>query len=67
MLIDRLAGYVEYVGVEPGDSESDYQAGLGTGVTYALSENVRLDAGTNIGMNKAADDLNIFGGITIRE
>jgi hypothetical protein len=65
-LVGKLAGYVEYVGIAQLHDDADYQALLGAGLTYALSDDVQLDAGVNFGLTDEADDLNVFAGITVR-
>ena len=65
-LVGRLAGYVEYVGIAPLHGDADYQALVGGGLTYGLTENVQLDAGMNFGLTDDADDFNVFAGITVR-
>ncbi len=65
-VLDRLGGYVEYIGILSFDSANDYQALFGLGLTYALRENIVLDAGTNLGLTGDADDLTLFSGITVR-
>ncbi len=61
-----LGGYVEYVGIISGDGDSDYRALIGTGLTYALSADVVLDVGANFGLTNAAEDVNVFAGVTVR-
>lgn len=65
-LIGDLAGYAEYIGVAGSDSDSDYRATLGAGLTYGLTKDVQLDAGANFGVTESADDLSVFCGISIR-
>jgi hypothetical protein len=36
------------------------------GFTYAVTENLQLDAGANVGLTQAADDLNVFVGMSQR-
>jgi len=36
------------------------------GLTYALTKNIQLDAGINIGITRAADDWNPFVGVSWR-
>jgi hypothetical protein len=36
------------------------------GMTYRLTRDVQLDAGANIGLTKAADDVNPFVGLSVR-
>ena len=63
---EPLGAYVEYVGVISSESDVDYRVLLSTGLTYALSPNVVLDTGTQIGLAGSADDLNLFAGMTLR-
>ncbi len=65
-IMGPLGGYVEYVGIISGDGDSDYQSLIGTGLTYALSADVVLDVGANFGLTKAAEDVNVFAGVTVR-
>jgi hypothetical protein len=66
-LFGELGGYVEYIGVAPIDSGLDYQASLGTGLTYALSPNAQLDAGAIFGLTESdTDDLTLFAGFSLR-
>lgn len=65
-LVGELSGYVEYIGVLPLRSGSLYSATFSTGLTYALTGNIQLDAGTRIGLTAAADDLAVFAGISLR-
>jgi hypothetical protein len=65
-LVGKLAGYVEYVGIAQLHDDADYLALLGAGLTYALSDDVQLDAGVNFGLTDEADDFNVFAGITVR-
>ncbi len=65
-IVGDLAGYVEYIGIAPLDGDGDYQALIGSGLTYGLSENAQLDAGIVVGLTDEADDFNVFTGITLR-
>ena len=65
-IMGPLGGYVEYIGIVSGDGDRDYQALIGTGLTYALSADVVLDVGANFGLTKAAEDVNVFAGVTVR-
>ena len=65
-IMGPLGGYVESIGVISGDGDSDYQALIGTGLTYALNADVVLDVGANFGLTKSAEDVNVFAGVTVR-
>ncbi len=61
-----LVAIGEYVGIVSGDGDTDYQSLIGTGLTYALSEDVVLDIGANFGITEEAEDVNVFAGVTMR-
>jgi len=63
-LSERAGWYVEGVGIA--GSDAGYRAFAGTGFTWAMRPDVILDAGINLGLEGAVDDVNIFTGITIR-
>ena len=59
----KLGGYVELA------SELRRGADVATfdfGFTYGLGKHVQLDAGANLGLTRAADDYNVFTGLSIR-
>lgn len=62
---DSLGAYIEYFGFYPteGKSEEHY---LDSGLTYALCENVQLDALVGFGLNEDADDLFAGVGLSFR-
>lgn len=61
-----LGGYVEYVGFGYFTGGLPYEASASFGLTYLITSDVQLDGGALIGLTRAADDLVIFTGITIR-
>lgn len=63
---DKLRGYVEYVGVVPLRGDRTYLAFLDTGVTFAVSSGVQLDAGVNLGLSREAEDFTLFAGVSFR-
>jgi hypothetical protein len=66
-LTESLGVYLEYVGVLPlGGGDADYEAYGDTGVTYAVSDDVQLDAGVNVGLTDNAEDLRVFAGVSFR-
>lgn len=65
-VVDPLGAFVEYIGVASSDTDSDYQAILSAGLTYTFTEDVVFDVGTQIGLSDAADDVNLFTGVTVR-
>lgn len=65
-LCKDLGMYVELFTEQSTESGADFIATFDTGLTYALGDNVQLDAGVNIGLTDAADDFNGFTGLSVR-
>lgn len=65
-ITEQLNVYVEYVGVAPVRTRRTYLAYFDTGVTYALTANVQVDLGINLGLSRRANDLTVFGGVAFR-
>ncbi len=57
----RVGVYLEYLGVA---GDRPYDSFFSGGMTYALSEMIQLDAGTLVGLNKEAEDITVFSGIS---
>ena len=66
VLVKDLGGYVEFFSLVSAERGSRWIGTVDLGLTYGLSENVRLDAGVNIGVTKSADDVNPFMGLSWR-
>jgi hypothetical protein len=65
-IVGDLGGYVEFfAAVNPKDS-SDWVGTVDLGLTYAITDDVQLDGGVNIGVTRAADDFNPFIGLSVR-
>jgi Putative MetA-pathway of phenol degradation len=65
-IIGKLSGYCEFFANVSTERDSDWIGTVDLGLTYALTENLQLDCGCNIGVTHAADDFNAFSGISIR-
>ena len=65
-IVDNLAGYVEFFSLVSAETGSDWVGTVDIGITYALSEDIQLDGGVNIGVTRSADDINPFLGISWR-
>jgi hypothetical protein len=63
-IIGKLAGYVELFSNLSSERHASWIATFDVGLTYALSRNVQLDAGINIGLTEEA--LNPFIGLSVR-
>ncbi len=65
-IVKNVEGYVEiFAAIDP-DRTSAAEITFDLGVTYAVNENVQLDAGVNIGITREAEDWNPFVGLSIR-
>ncbi len=60
-----LAGFIEYAGLLSMHGR-DYIATVNTGLTYELTPDMVLDAGVRIGLTSAADDIEVFTGVSLR-
>jgi hypothetical protein len=65
-IVGKLGGYVELYSNVSTELEADWIATFDFGFTYALSRDIQLDAGMNIGLTDAADDFNPFVGLSLR-
>lgn len=63
---EKLGAYVELFTERATERGSRWVVTGDMGLTYALTEDVQLDAGANIGLTRAADDLNVFLGLSRR-
>lgn len=62
---ESLGAYIEYFGFYPTEGESE-QHYLDSGLTYALSKDVQLDALVGFGLNEEADDIFTGFGLSFR-
>jgi hypothetical protein len=62
----KLGGYVEFFSLVSTESDTDWVGTFDCGVTYALSDDIQLDAGINIGVTRSADDFSPFIGLSWR-
>lgn len=65
-IVGPLGGYVEFVSIASTEPGSAWNATFNCGLTYAVSGNLQLDAGVNIGLTRDADDVNPFVGVSWR-
>lgn len=63
-LTEKLGMYVELVGVA--GASTDFRALLDGGLTFAVTGNLVFDAGVRIGLNRAAEDIGVFSGMSFR-
>lgn len=65
-LSDRWSTYFELFTQQTTERGSQFVATFDTGLKYLLTENIQLDAGVNIGLTQAADDIQPFMGVSVR-
>ena len=65
-IVGKLGGYVELFSNVSTERGAKWVATFDFGFTYALTRDIQLDAGMNIGLTSAADDLNPFAGLSLR-
>ena len=65
-IVGELNGYVEFVSVATTERDGDWIGTVNLGVTFAVTDDLQLDAGVNLGVSRAADDVNPFVGISWR-
>lgn len=64
--VPHLGGFVEYVGVALEETGHTYQSLLGTGLTYALSDDWVLDCAATVGLADGAPDVGALVGTSFR-
>lgn len=62
----KLGGYVEFYSEVSTEEGSRWIGTVDLGFTYGLTDDIQLDAGVNIGVTDAADDINPFIGMSWR-
>jgi Putative MetA-pathway of phenol degradation len=65
-IVGKLGGYVELFSNVSTESDAKWIATFDFGFTYAITRDIQLDAGMNVGLTDAADDLNPFIGLSMR-
>lgn len=61
-----LEGYIEYAGIVDLDGDLRYRGFLDLGLVYEVNKNISFDCGVNIGLTRAAENVRIFAGMTVR-
>ena len=65
-IVGDLNGYVEFFSSFNQEEDSEWVGTVDAGLTYAVSQNIQLDGGVNIGVTRSADDFNPFLGCSVR-
>ena len=62
-LAGNWGAYLEYLGVA---GETDYEASVFAGFTWAIGDNIQWDIAAGLGLNDAAEDFSVAQGVTFR-
>ena len=66
-IVGELSGYMEfYNNLSAEHRGTPWVATADCGLTYALTPDIQLDCGVNVGLTRAEDDFNPFLGVSIR-
>jgi outer membrane putative beta-barrel porin/alpha-amylase len=65
-IVGKLSGYCEFFSDISTEGGPGWIGTVDVGLEYLVTENVQLDCGGNFGVTRAADDVNVFTGITVR-
>ena len=65
-IVGKLSGYCEFFSDLSTEGGPGWVGTVDVGLEYLVTENVQLDCGGNFGVTPAADDVNVFSGITVR-
>ncbi|MGA2602956.1 MAG: transporter [Verrucomicrobiia bacterium] len=65
-IVGKLSGYCEFFSDISTEGGPGWVGTVDVGLEYLVTENVQLDCGGNFGVTPAADDVNVFSGITVR-
>ncbi len=65
-LVGKLGGYVEFFSVVSSESGHPWVGVLGLGLAYAVTDDMQLDGGVNLGLTRSAEDINPFLGVSLR-
>ena len=64
-IVGALGGYVEFFS-ETSSRGGPWVGTVDVGLTYGMTEDIQLDAGVNVGVTRAAEDVNPFVGLSVR-
>jgi Putative MetA-pathway of phenol degradation len=65
-LVSHVSSYIEYVGISPMSTGRTYLSYFDTGITWALTPDMQLDCGVNLGIADKASDYTVFMGLSLR-
>jgi outer membrane putative beta-barrel porin/alpha-amylase len=65
-IVARLRAYCEFFSSVSTERNSDWVGTVDLGVTFAMTEDLQLDCGCNIGVTRGATNTNAFSGLSFR-
>jgi hypothetical protein len=65
-IVARLRAYCEFFSSVSTERNSDWAGTVDLGVTFAMTEDLQLDCGCNIGVTRGAANINAFSGLSFR-
>lgn len=65
-IVGPLSAYVEFYSSVPTRQSTDWDGTVDAGLICQIGKNLQLDAGINVGVTRAADDLETFLGVSYR-
>ncbi|MHB1217980.1 MAG: transporter [Alphaproteobacteria bacterium] len=65
-IVENLTGYVEFFAGESAEAGAKNAYTFDVAAAYVIAPNLQLDAGTNIGLNRAVSDIQAYFGISKR-
>ena len=65
-LVGALGGYLEFWSGVSAERDARWVGTFDVGLTYGLTDHIQIDAGVNIGLTRAADNIQPFLGLSLR-
>ncbi|MEI6536668.1 MAG: transporter [Verrucomicrobiaceae bacterium] len=65
-IVGPISAYAEFFSSVPTQHSSGWEGTIDVGFTFQIGKNFQFDAGMNIGVTRAADDLETFFGVSYR-
>jgi Putative MetA-pathway of phenol degradation len=66
-IVGDLGGFLEVVNTASADKNTSGEAYFDAGLTYGFAENIQFDAGFNLGLTQASEDIRFFVGVSVRK
>ena len=66
-IVDKLGGFLEFVNTASADKNAGGETYFDAGLTYGFADNIQFDAGFNLGLTQASEDIRFFVGVSVRK